>query len=392
MVSPIKMASLALVVSLTCAMSSCTKKNQFSIEGTIAEAPHEMLYLEHQALSGTEVVDSVKLDGNGVFKLSQPLPEYPDFYRLRLGKQVIPFAVDTLPTLLTVAADAQSFATSYSIKGNESSEDIRKVWLALLDANVSLSKLSGRLTPTALYEHQRDSIIGSYKKVAEEYIYSAPQQPVAYFALFQQVDGQLVFNLYDKEDSKAFAAVANVYKAYQPNNPRTEHLYALALRSVAVVREQNRVRESGGIVADKLLKGEVKELGYIDFSLPDTQGKEISLSSIVEKQNVLLAFSSMSPDWSGEFNAMLSEIYNKYHRRGLQIVLVGLDSDPHIWLSTVQNLPWINLVDRDAAYSRLVGVYNLRSIPAIFLITKGGDELHRIGEADQLIQLLERSL
>lgn len=369
-------------------VSSCNKSEQFKVAGTITGADQQTIYLEYLGLTGTEVIDSVSLGRDGKFSFRHQLPEYPDFYRLRLGKQVIPFVVDTLPTDLTITSDVQSFATSYSVSGDQSSAELREVWLALLDANVALAKLES-VPSDSLYTVHRDSIISGYKNVAERLIFSNPQSPVAYFALFQQVDGNLVFNLYDEKDSKAFAAIANVYQAFQAENPRTKHLYDLALRSIAVVREQKRIAKGEPVSEGDKFIAEAQTLGYIDFALPDLQGNQVSLSNIVgQGGNVLLTFSTMRANWSQEFNAALTEIHNRYGSRGLKIVQVSLDTDPHIWVTSAQNLPWISLIDRDGAYSRLVGLYNLPSLPALFVIKNNGEELHRITSLDHLTSLL----
>lgn len=371
---------------------SCQKgAEEFTVQGTISEADGQALYLEYLGLTQTEMIDSVVLSRNGKYKFEVPVPKYPDFYRLRLGKQVIPFAVDTLPQTTTINGDAKSFATSYSVEGNQHSAQIREVWLALLDANVALSKLEKRVTPEQLepFEAERDSIINSYKEVVRKFIYSNPQSPVAYFALFQQIDGNLVFNLYDKDDSKAFAAIANVYNSFQPENPRTKHLYDLALRSIAVVREQRRATEQVAVNTDILKEAGVKESAYIDFTLPDKDGNGVTLSSVVKSnKNILLAFTTMQANWAIDFNHALAELYQAYGTQNLEIVQVGLDADPHIWISATRDLPWINLQDRDGNYSKLVAYYNLYRLPTLFLITKGGGELHRIESLEQLAGLL----
>ena len=199
----------------------------------------------------------------------------------------------------------------------------------------------------------------------------------------------MVFNPYDKTDSKAFAAIANIYNTFQPENPRTKHLYDLALRSIAVVRQQERGAEVQGSSTELLKAAGVEETSYIDFTLPDREGREVTLSSVVAGRNVLLAFSTMQANWSAEFNSALAELYSQYGTRGLEIVQVGLDTDPHIWISATKALPWINLQDRDGSYSKLVGYYNLYRLPSLFLITKGGGELHRIESVAQLEQLLK---
>lgn len=385
---------LLLLLSLSVGLLSmvgCSKSDeQFRVQGTISESEGQTLYLEYQGLTGAELIDSTVLQRKGSYRFDVPLPEYPDFYRLRLGKQVIPMAIDTIPSTTTINGDSRNFATSYSVESNQATLQIREVWLALLDANVALSKLEGSsLSSPELYVAQRDSIFDSYKEVARKYIYSNPRSPVAYFALFQQVDGNLVFNPYDKTDSKAFAAIANIYNTFQPENPRTKHLYDLALRSIAVVRQQERGEGVQGSSTELLKAAGVEETSYIDFTLPDREGREVTLSSVVAGRNVLLAFSTMQANWSAEFNSALAELYSQYGTRGLEIVQVGLDTDPHIWISATKALPWINLQDRDGSYSKLVGYYNLYRLPSLFLITKGGGELHRIESVAQLEQLLK---
>lgn len=385
-----RFSSIIIALASVFLVFSCNDSKQFKVSGTVAGADKQTIYLEYLGLSGTEIVDSVALSRDGKFSFKHQLPQYPDFYRLRLGKQVIPFVVDTLPTNLVITSDVQSFATSYSITGDQASSQLREVWLALLDANVALAKLESAPSDS-LYTAHRDSIISGYKDVAERFIFSNPQSPVAYFSLFQQVDGNLVFNLYDEKDSKAFAAIANVYQAFQSENPRTKHLYDLALRSIAVVREQKR--RANDIVENpnngNLADADIQSIGYIDFSLPDVSGNQIKLSTIVgQGGSVLLAFSTMQANWSQEFNAALLEFYNRYHSQGLKIVQVSLDTDPHIWMTAAKGLPWTSLVDRDGAYSRLVGLYNLPALPSLFLIQNNGDALHRIGSLEQLASLL----
>ena len=132
---------LSLSVGLL-SMAGCSKSDeQFRVQGTISESEGQTLYLEYQGLTGAELVDSTVLQRKGSYQFDVQLPEYPDFYRLRLGKQVIPIAIDTIPSTTTINGDSRNFATSYSVEGNQATSQIREVWLALLDANVSLSKL-----------------------------------------------------------------------------------------------------------------------------------------------------------------------------------------------------------------------------------------------------------
>ena len=107
-----------LSMGLLVMLSSCSgEENEFRIQGTITGAVGKTLFLEHQGLTAIEPIDSVVLDERGKYKMGGEAPEYPEFYRLRLEKQVIPFSVDSIETI-TINSDAQSFATGYTVEGS----------------------------------------------------------------------------------------------------------------------------------------------------------------------------------------------------------------------------------------------------------------------------------
>lgn len=371
-----------LLLGLLIGTVSCSEKgSRFHVEGTITGATGKTLYLEHQGLTSITPIDSAKLTEKGSYKLSGDAPEYPDFYRLRLEQQVIPFSIDSIETL-TINSDAQSFATGYSVESSIPAQKIKQVWLAQLDANVAMSHLvkqydQGRMSYSD-FVHRRDSIMESYKEGAQRVIFEDPKSPVAYFALFQQIDGNLIFNIYDKEDSRIFAAVANVYDTFYPESDRRDHLYNLALRSLAVVRRQQRS------TADSLPARQVSEVGYIDITLPDLEGREVKLSDVAGGHVTLLSFTVMDTDWSSAYQAQLRQLYTDFGSRGLRIYQVGLDSDSYVWKNRVANLPWHNVRDKEGVYSSLVGLYNIGSLPALFLINSHGDIVSRVSSFDEL--------
>lgn len=391
---PIRTTFTAIVLL---ALAACNHAPQFKIQGVVSGADQKMIYLEHQGLGTTTIIDSVELKGTGKFAFAVDAPEYPDFYRLRLDKQLIPFSIDSTETL-TLQADAQSFATSYTVDGSQHAKQIKEVWLSQLDANISMSKLvreynDGRIS-FGQYSAMRDSVLAKYKSFATKYIYDAPTSPVAYFALFQQIDNNLIFNPYEKKDSRAFAAVANVYNTYYPESERTKHLYNLALRSMAVVRQQERANkvDSTNLIAQKIADPSTKVIGYFDIDLPDEKGNMVKLSEIAAGHYTLLAFSTMGADWSAALNQQLHQLYDLFGPRGLRIYQVGLDNDPHIWSTSVKGLPWTNVQEREATFSQYVGLYNLTSVPQLFLLSAEGNIIMRVMSMEQLTEFLNQSL
>ena len=187
--------------------SACNNSSDFTVKGVVAGADGQLMYLENVGISNVVTLDSIKLAPGGKFKFTEKRPEYPDFYRLRLNNQLINFAVDSTETISFVA-DAGTFATSYSVEGSENSKAIKAITLAQLDANQAISRLrkeyEDKMISDTTYRTKVLAAADAYKEVARKYIYSAPMSTAAYFALFQQIDGLLFFDLYDRKDVKAY--------------------------------------------------------------------------------------------------------------------------------------------------------------------------------------------
>ena len=111
------------------AVVACTEKQQFTVEGTIEGAQDSTLYLYNQALSGPELMDSVKLGKDGKFTFKGDAPEAPDFYALCLHNQIINFSIDSTETV-TFSAKYPGMGSNYTVEGSDNCEKIRQ--LALL--------------------------------------------------------------------------------------------------------------------------------------------------------------------------------------------------------------------------------------------------------------------
>ncbi|WP_099464625.1 MULTISPECIES: TlpA disulfide reductase family protein [Parabacteroides] len=375
-----KQISTKLLVVL-CVMSflftSCNK-SEFTVKGVVAGADGQIMYLENVGISNVTLLDSVKLTASGKFKFSKPRPAFPDFYQLRLNNQLINFSVDSTETI-TIAADAGTFATSYTVDGSENCKAMKAITLAQLDANQIIGRLRKEYEAKQLADTTyRDKVLAAanaYKDVAFKYIYSAPMSAAAYFALFQQVDGLLFFDLYDKKDSKAYGAVATSFDHYYPESPRSKHLHNLALQSIKVIRAQRPVI---------LNNVEANEISFVDIALPNVRGNVVKLSEIAKDRPVLINFTAFQTEWSPALNMELGDLYTKYHDKGLEIYQISLDSDSHFWKNGASNLPWICVRDPQSVYSQIAGLYNVKQLPAIFILDRKGNLVKRVDDVKKL--------
>ncbi|WP_455630192.1 redoxin domain-containing protein [Parabacteroides sp.] len=369
---------LAVLCVMSLLFTACKKNSDFTVEGVVSGADGQMMYLENVGVSTVELMDSVKLTAAGKFSFTKPRPAFPDFYRLRLNNQLINFSVDSTETISFVA-DAGTFATSYSVEGSENCKAIKNITLAQLDANQAIHRLrkesESGLLADSVYSRQVLEAAEAYKDVARKYIYSAPMSAAAYFALFQQIDGLLFFDLYDKNDSKAYGAVATSFDHYYPESPRAKHLYNLALQSIKVIRSQRPM---------DLDKVEKKEVSFLDIELPDIHGENTKLSSVATGKVVLINFTAYMSEWSPALNMEFGDLYTKYHDKGLEIYQISLDSDLHFWKNAASNLPWTCVRDPQSVYSQTAALYNVKQLPAIFILDRKGNLVKRVDDVKKL--------
>lgn len=372
-------AQILLVIGICMLLfTACNNASDFTVKGVVSGADGQTMYLDNVGISTVETLDSVKLTAAGKFKFNHKRPGYPDFYRLRLNNQLINFAIDSVETV-TFSADAGTFATSYTVEGSENAQAIKAITLAQLDANQAIGRLrkeyEDKHIADTTYRTKILEIAEAYKDVARKYIYSAPMSTAAYFAIFQQIDGLLFFDLYDKNDVKAYGAVATSYDHFYPGSPRSKHLYNLTLQSMKVLRAQRPVN------FDNV---KTTEVSFLDIELPNLKGEVVKLSSVAEGKPVVINFTAYQAEWSPALNMALGEVYSKYHGQGLDIYQVSLDSDAHFWKNAVLNLPWVTVRDPQSVYSQIAGLYNVKQLPAIFILDRKGNLVKRVDDVKNL--------
>ncbi len=372
-------ASPLFVVGICISLfTACSDTSSFTVNGVVSGADGQVLYLENVGISDVELMDSVKLTALGKFKFTHKRPDFPDFYRLRLNNQKINFAIDSTETI-TIAADAGTFATSYTVEGSENCKAIKTITLAQLDANQAIGKLrkeyEDKHIADTTYHAKMIETMDTYKDIARKYIYVAPMSTVAYYALFQQIDGLLFFDLYDQNDVRAYGAVATSFNHFYPESPRSKHLYNLTLQSMKVIRAQRPAN---------LDNVKMTEVSFLDIELSNLNGEMVKLSSIANGKPVIINFTAYQAEWSPALNMNLGDIYSKYHTQGLDIYQVSLDSDVHFWKNAASSLPWVAVRDPQSIYSQVAGLYNVKQLPAIFILDRKGNLVKRVDDMKKL--------
>lgn len=360
-------------------IASCDN-NKFTVEGQINNAKDSVLYFENVGLEGIQVLDSVKLNDNGDFSFSEAANLAPEFYRLRISNQIINVSIDSTETV-QIKAEYPDMASNYTVSGSENCEKIKE--LTLKQMKLQSQVISLQQNTTLGINTANDSIqslINAYKEdVKINYIYKEPMKAYSYFALFQALGNYLIFNpRTNKDDIKAFAAVATSWDTYYPHAERGQNLHNIAIEGM---KNQRIVAAQNADIQVEASK--VQEAGVLDIALIDNKGQERHLTDL-KGQVVLLDFHIFALEDSPTRIIMLRELYNKYHAQGLEIYQVSLDNDEHFWKQQTAALPWINVRDADGINSQRLMMYNIQAVPDFFVIDRGNNLVKRAAQIKDL--------
>lgn len=371
---------ICAMAALTMLTTACKDKGeQFEINGRIAEADGKTLYFEAVTLNGIEALDSTRLDEDGQFCFQGMRPFNPEFYRLRIDRQIVNLSVDSTETI-HVEAELPDMGTDYEVEGSGNCQTLKEINNKLIALQQTIKDIANDKALT-LGEQERlvHEKINLYKnEMKMHYIMENPASAPAYFALFQTVNGSLIFNpISNPDDIKFVEAVATAWDANYPGTSRTENLHNIAIQGMKNTKRPTPVS------LEDIDPGKISAAGIIDIELPDIHGKNRKLSDIRNKV-VLLDFTAYSLPSSQERIMQMRGLYDKYSSLGFDIYQVSIDPDEHYWKTACEHLPWTCVYESRGEASGYLGSYLVRRLPTYFLINRHGDLVARDEQIDDL--------
>ena len=371
---------ICAMAALTMLATACKDKGeQFEINGRIAEADGKTLYFEAVTLNGIEALDSTRLDEDGQFCFQGMRPFNPEFYRLRIDRQIVNLSVDSTETI-HVEAELPDMGTDYEVEGSGNCQTLKEINNKLIALQQTIKDIANDKALT-LGEQERlvHEKINLYKnEMKMHYIMEKPASAPAYFALFQTVNGSLIFNpISNPDDIKFVGAVATAWDANYPGTSRTENLHNIAIQGMKNTKRPTPVS------LEDIDPGKISAAGIIDIELPDIHGKNRKLSDIRNKV-VLLDFTAYSLPSSQERIMQMRGLYDKYSSLGFDIYQVSIDPDEHYWKTACEHLPWTCVYESRGEASGYLGSYLVRRLPTYFLINRHGDLVARDEQIDDL--------
>ncbi len=368
--------------------TSCEQGENFKVTGNFTSATDTTLFLEHRGLGGIELLDSAKLKENGKFSFKQPAPENPEFYQLRIGEQIVVFAVDSNETV-QVSGDVKDLFNTFKVDNSPVNDQIKQVDVLTQSAKKQIDELEAQHTDKTIndmqYLEMLDSVLIDYKEKLSKTILGNPSGAAAYYAAFQKINDYLIFDPHDKKDYAMYGAVATSWDKYYPGTVRSKHLYDFTMNALRARKQQEQQAA--------MLKNipAVQESALPDIVLSDINGQKVALSSLQGKV-VLLDFTVYNSEFSPKHNIELNSVYKKFASQNFEIYQISLDSEEHFWKNAANNLPWITVRDAKSVYSSLLSTYNVRELPTAFIVNREGDVVARIENYSPLEEELRKVL
>ena len=378
------MKKSALLILALLAFVSCSQAPKARFEGRSENLSDTTLLLQKVIANQLTTIDTLKVDASGAFRGKVAVKKgAPVFCHLSDGGA-------TLASLVLLPGDRVRIQLKadgdYTVEGSEESlllkqinDEFRLAGYKMGVCADALEVAADEKTAKALRSDIGKAYV-DYKRFALAHVMSHPKSITSAALFFQKFGNNLpVFG-----ELTDVLVIKQVYDSIQPVYPNSEYVLALP--------DEIRSRESLMEFNNKL--DAVEAVSYPDLTMPDIEGRPRKLSDL-SGQVIILSFWSVSLDGPKMFNHTLADLYARYHARGLEIYQVSLDVDKAVWATVVrsQEIPWISVNDGNGRDSRSVSSYNVKQLPALFVIDRKGDIVGKdLFDAAALEALIRRSL
>lgn len=364
-----------LLFSLLVFLISCNEEAQptFEVEGEIKNATSKTVYLEESLLSDLRpvIVDSAQIDKDGSFHL-ETLSKEESIFSLRVDESIYPivsFVNDTKK--ITVNADLNS-KELYTVKGSAASEAMKEYLQAnslkmrhiytLNRAIDSLGKIPNSDSAVAYNTMEKAKAVTELKSFTSKVINESKSPALAMFVLgsYQSLASDTGFGVegYTQEE------VNNIITIQAQKFPEHASLIALNNKIQAQPKQQEQAAPASLV-----------NQAAPDFTLPDVNGKPVSLSSFKGKY-VLVDFWA---SWCGpcrQENPAVVSAFQKFKDKNFTILGVSLDrpGQKENWVKAINDdqLTWTHVSDLKFWDSMVVPMYGIDGIPFNVLVDPSG--------------------
>jgi thiol-disulfide isomerase/thioredoxin len=344
-------------------LAACTNNGGTTVDVTIEGAAGRTAMLERFERGQAIVMDSVTLDAQGRGKLKAPaLPL--DFYRVHLGnEQAVVLAMDSTESPVVVAK-LDRLNAPVSISGSAHTEAFYAFQASVDAYEAKRQELRNRMAAapeqgTALMD-ELNALNASFYAECKSMVERNSGSPVAITALSK---------LNMQRDFELFKQVRNALRQTMPNST----FFAQFRENVDRMEQQE--------LAMKLQEEEEKRLANMlpiggvapDIRQQTPDGGTYALSDMRGKYVLIDFWASWCKPCRIE-NPAVKRVYDKYHKKGFDILGVSLDRSQDAWVQAIQadGLPWKHVSDLGFWNNAAAQEYGVSSIPFTVLVDKEG--------------------
>ncbi len=304
------------------------------------------------------VIDSTTIQ-NSKFKISLPPVENRDFNFLTF-KNVqgnVFFMAENHPIKMTVFKDSlrssiieggpenQMFFNYVSTLKNIGEEKVK------LNNQYQIASKLKEAEKTVEIAKQREELIQKEKQFRADLVANNKSSLVSVMALTDLLNLKAVSA---SEAQEKYASIPDTLK----NSRLGKNLNRL-IKNAMTVAQQKTV--SIGTKAE-------------EFSAPTPDGKSLTLTQSMGKVTIIDFWASWCKPCRME-NPNVVRVYNKYHKKGLNIIGVSLDKKQEAWTKAIadDNLHWSHVSNLQYWQEPIARAYGVRSIPATFILDESGN-------------------
>lgn len=364
---------------------SCGNEKRINISGEIKNNKNNYVYLNKLDVYKSVALDSVKTDKKGEFQFKIE-SEDPGFYQIKLKTggfvNLLLYPGDNIRFI----SDASKDIFHSEIRGSEESNkifELNKKLAVTIQKVDSLENLLKNASDPETREQiliERERCIKEHKYYSKGFILENRNSLASLVALYQEIDDNM-YLFYSLQDMQFYKLV---YDSLNVKYPQLKHVRIL---------EENYNRMMNSYITQKYLNKADNVSGLPDIKLPDINNREVNLSSLRGK-TVLLNFWATWHNESASQIQQLKRIYDRYKNKNFEIYNIAFDYSVERWekVSRFEEINWINVCDTTYPNSVVVSYYNVRNLPANYLLNAEQNEILgknlTIRELEQKLNLL----